>query len=399
MHALRVPIFRYYLAANTFSYIGNWVERLSLSWIAWQMSGSALWTGLVAVGHLIPAAFLGPIFGALTERWEMRRAAIWLNSLLALMSASLFVVVITLHPPVQFLAAAALMIGVPTALNQPVRLVLVSQMIPAAALSSATRLAATSYNLSRVLGPAVAGLLIARFNADWSLAANPLSYLPLLAVFVAVRLQPHAPNGQAPRSLLASILDGIRYIRRDHLIAWCMLVTATNALLARGVLEIIPVIVGKLLKGDSALLATVTSVSGAGAIIASVLASSVIPNQANAKKITSLAALAGGVAIIAAGAAPTTMLTALAIGLISFSATLSSINSQSLVYVFADSAYRARTLTWWSTFSLGASAGGGVLLSSLAELVPFSWVLTATGAIALFAASALFATRPAGEYR
>ena len=121
--------------------------------------------------------------------------------------------------------------------------------------------------------------------------------------------------------------------------------------------------------------------------------------QSNAKITTALAALFGGVATVLAAAAPSIALSTIAIGLISFSATLSSINSQSLVYIFADSTYRARTLTWWSTFSLGASAGGGVLLSLLGEFMDLSHVLAVTGSLALIVGAALFTTRPAGESR
>jgi predicted MFS family arabinose efflux permease len=395
MNALNIPLFRNYLAANTFSYLGNWIERLSLSWITWETSHSAFWTGVVAVGHIIPAAFLGPLFGALAERWELRRAIIVINSILSIFSILLFGVVMIFQPPVQLLAAAALLIGVVSSLSHPVRLVVISQMVPAAALSSAARHNATSYNLSRVLGPAIAGVLIATFGADWSLAANPVTFVPLLAVLYGMKLAPRDRGNHTDSSVMRSILQGISYIRRDNIIAWCMAMTASNALLSRGVLEIIPVIVGQLLHGNSILLATISSVSGSGAILASILASALVPSHANAKRLTCLAAIGGGLAIVLIGIWPQVEMAVVAIGIASFCGTMSAINSQTLVYAFADSAYRARSLTWWSTFSLGASATGGVMLSALAEVSSLAGALIGVGAAAACVGLALYLLRPA----
>jgi len=395
MNALRFPAFAKFLAANTFSYLGNWIERLAMSWIAWESSHSAFWTGIVAVGHIIPAAVLGPVFGALAERWELRRAAIAINIVLACFSTALFLMVIAVHPPVQLLAAASLLIGIASSLNHPVRLVIISQLVPAVALSSAARLNATSYNLSRVLGPALAGVLIAAFGAEWSLAANPLTFVPLILVFYTITLIPRERESDTQEPLLQSILEGMRYVRRDRIIRWCLIIAATSALFTRGVLEIIPVIVGQLLVGDSVLLAAITSACGGGAIVASVITSVIIPSHANAKKVTSLAAMGGALAILLVGLVPTMPSALIALTVASFCATLSAINSQTLVYGFAESAYRARTLTWWSTFSLGASAGGGVVMSLLAEFVALENLLIGAGALAFCSGAALYARRPA----
>lgn len=395
MNALALPVFRNYLAVNTLSFLGNWVERLSLSWLAWQTSHSAVWTGLISVGHIIPSAFLGPICGALTEGWELRRAATVINAVLAALSTSLFAVVILFHPPVPALALIAIMIGVVTALFQPVRLVMISRLVPADTLSSAARLSATAFNLSRVLGPALAGFLIATVGTDWSLAVNPGTYLPLIYVLQTMKLLPRPRPEGKQEPLWASIREGMAYLGRDRTIGWCMVLTACNALLARSMLETMPVIVGKLLHGDSTLLATVTAVSGGGAILASFIASAIVPSHYNAGRIAGIAALAAGLGAALLGSAPEGTLMLVAIAATSLFTTLSSINSQALVYGVAQPAYRARTLTWWSTFSLGSAAGGGVLLSIAAQSVPLGAVLVGGGVVAACMAGILLAVHPA----
>lgn len=399
MNALTSPAFRQYLAANTLSFLGNWIERLSLGWLAWEMSHSTLWTGIVAVGHILPSAFLGPICGALTEGWELRRAAILINGVLATLSTALFCVVHLLHPPVQALALIAILIGVVTALFQPVRLVMISQLVPAEKLSSAARLSATAFNLSRVLGPALAGILIAMVGTEWSLAVNPGTYLPLIYVLTILEL-PSRPRHDAPSEpLWKSIREGVRYLARDRMIGWSMVLTASNALLARSILETMPVIVGKLLHGDSTLLATVTAVSGGGAILASFIASAIVPSHHNAGRISGVAALGAGLGTVLLGFAPSGTMMLIAIMATSLCTTLSSINSQALVYEVAQPDFRARTLTWWSTFSLGAAAGGGVLLSIVAQSVPLAAVVIAAGATTAFLAGGLLVARPSAPAR
>jgi len=203
----------------------------------------------------------------------------------------------------------------------------------------------------------------------------------------------------ASEPLWASIRAGMGYLGRDRIIGWCMMLTASNALLARSVLETMPVIVGKLLHGDSTLLATVTAVSGGGAITASFIASAIVPSHHNAGRIAGTAALGAGLAATLLGFAPWGAAMLIAIAATSLCTTLSSINSQALLYDVALPAFRARTLTWWSTFSLGAAAGGGVLLSIAARNVPLGAVLIVAGTVAACLAGALLVTRPTASAR
>jgi hypothetical protein len=99
--------------------------------------------------------------------------------------------------------------------------------------------------------------------------------------------------------------------------------------------------------------------------------------------------------VLLIGLWPQVEVAVVAIGIASFCGTMSAINSQTLVYAFADSAYRARSLTWWSTFSLGASAAGGVILSLLAELASLAGALIGAGLLAACVGLVLYLRRPA----
>lgn len=394
MNALGQPGFRPFLFANTLSFLGSWIERLSLSWLAWELSGSAFWTGLVAAAFFLPSALLGPIVGAIAERWDMRRAAIWTNGMMTAFSFALFIIVMWLRPPVAVLAVMALVIGVVVAVNNPVRLVIVSQLVDKAAFSSAVRWNATAYNVTRVLGPAIAGVLIATIGARWSLLANPFSYLPLLAALAFIPFRPREARAASVGSQMGAIKDGMRYILRDGAILWCMGLTAINALAVRSILEIMPVVVGELLKGDVILLGVLGSASGAGSLLGATFSSMLRISDRNSARLAAVFTVPGGLTLALLGAGWLPDFTIFLVAAAAFCATICAINCQALVFTLAPSDYHARTMTWWTTLSLGASSLGGVIISAAVEFVPMDLIVIVSGLVGAIGAVIIYQRTP-----
>ena len=167
--ALRHRNYAVYLAGNTLSLHGLWIYRVALGWFAWQLSHSELWVGIVAFTQFAPAVIFGPIFGVLADRFDRKATSILVNScsvinmlLLGLLTALEFI-------DIRVLALLSLMQGVLDGAHVPVRLSIVPNLVPKAQLESAIALTSVAFNLSRFVGPALAGPVI----AVWRMLPDP----------------------------------------------------------------------------------------------------------------------------------------------------------------------------------------------------------------------------------
>ncbi|GKY89944.1 MFS transporter [Sinisalibacter aestuarii] len=379
MSAIRHAGFAKYMAANVVSYSGLWIERVALGWYAWETTQSTFWTGFVAVAYVAPSGILGPFLGVLAENWPMRRAAILVNIALALISTLLFVTVRFFEPGIVVIAAISLLIGTASAAMHPVRLVMVSQIVPPGLLSGAVRLNAAAFNVTRIAGPALAGVLIAAIGTENSLAVNPITFLPIIFVLA------HIPLAERPRSALRAgtprqgLVDGLRYVVQDGLIRWCILATSINAIFVRSVIEIMPAITGGALDGDSHQLAILTSTAGIGALAASLAMNLPILASRDVFRTTMVALAVGTLSVTIAGLFPVPLVMTGALAAAAASATIVAIGTQATLHVSVAEDYRARTLTWWTTTSFGAIALSGFALGALGDLVPMSAVVAGAG--------------------
>ena len=379
--ALRHKPFRLYFAAGLVSYLGMWFEKVALGWFAWELTQSSFWTGFVAVAVTAPTGLLGPLIGVLAERWNHRKASIILNLLLGSASVGLFVLATLDGVSILPVAALALAIGILSALYHPVRLVLVSQVVPRQFLVSAVSLTAMAYNVSRVVGPALAGIVIAAAGTQTAFLVNAGTYLPIAIVLPLLPLLARPrPSGDAG-GLGAQLMAGLRYARGQRLIWWAIGIAVISSLLGRGAAEIMPAIVGQLLGGTAGDLAFFTSLAGAGAVAASLLYSFLSPPSARIGLWLALSLPLNTLSIMALGLAQSNWQMAALFVASGFFTTIIGIGSQTIVQVSVDDAYRARVLTWWSSANFGGATLGAMSMGIAGDIFPLSVVLLTFGLV------------------
>src|SRR6266567_3648236 len=164
--------YRVYVSGNSISLVGWWLQRVAVGWLAWTLTHSGTWLGLVSLADFLPVLFLSPFAGVLADR----RDRVWIiriTQLAGCAQASLLAVLvatdlITIH----LLFTLVLLLGIASAISQPSRLALIPALVDRASLPSALAINSVLFNLARFVGPAIAGILIAEVGIASAFAAN-----------------------------------------------------------------------------------------------------------------------------------------------------------------------------------------------------------------------------------
>ncbi|MFC4671382.1 MFS transporter [Seohaeicola nanhaiensis] len=360
------------------SYVGTWTERVALGWLAWTLTQSTFWTGFVSMSVLLPSAFLGPIVAVYAEGWDSRRAMMLTNGAFMVTSLLLFALVAGGFITLPLLAVLALAIGVIGAAMHPVRLTLIPSVSPRHYLPRAVALSAMAFNASRVVGPAVAGLLITTVGLNWTFLVNALSYLPYIALLALIPMKPRPARG-VKSSLGQGLAEGLRYALAHPLIRWSLLLAATNSLLVRSIVENMPAVVGGLLDGNARDLTWMTSAAGLGSVTAAITLGWLKRDTRQLQTMLRLVPLVSAALCLALSAGlPFAGLVAIAVGL-GFVATFVGIGSQIIIQMEVADTHRARVLTWWSSASFAAVSLGGLATGAVGDLAGMGFAIFLLG--------------------
>jgi len=373
--------FRYYIAAHFLSLVGMWMERIALGWLAWQITGSTFWTSFVTMANVVPTGLLGPFIAVFVENWDTRRTMIAVNATQAAISFVIFLLVILEAVQIELLAVLAVALGLVSAVGNPARLVMVSLLVPRNLMPSAVSLSAVSFNCSRVIGPALAGISVSFVGFGGTFLFNTLSYLPFIAVMAMMPLLARTLSGPGGLSWFDRLGSGLRSAFGNKVIAWSLVFVALNGLTLRGTLENLPAYVGGVLDGDISALTILSVALGVGAIFGAILVG-IAKGEARALIRQSMLLYPVAAAAVAGiGFAPPVYASVALVFLGGLCATTIAIGTQTIIHLAVDEDHRARVLAWWGTFGFGALSIGGTGLGAVGELVPMGHAIVALNVI------------------
>jgi MFS family permease len=265
--ALRARNYRLYVAGQSLSLIGTWMQRLALSWWVYRSTHSALVLGIVGCVGQLPAVLLAPLAGALVDRWDRQRLLVATQLLAMLQAVWLAWLVLAEVATLWHMLLCSVLLGVINAVDIPARQALMGDLVDQPEdLSNALALNASINNGARLIGPALAGMVIVRLGEGICFLLNGLSYLVVLAALRAMRLPPRltAP----PRTpVLAEAHAGVRYAWGFTPVRAILLLLTVANLLGMPYQVLMPVFATDILHGDAHTLGRLTAASGVGAIL------------------------------------------------------------------------------------------------------------------------------------
>ena len=246
---------------------GFWMHKVAVGWLAWQLTGSALWLGIIAFADLIPAILIGPIAGAFADRHSRLRINIVCQVLAMIQALILWFLTATDIITIHILLALTLLLAFVLAFNQPARMSLVPSLVRPSDITAAIAVNSVSFNLARFIGPAAAGIVITTMGIAPAFLINALTFVIFIIAMFQLRLPPQKFSESAAGGIFADILQGFRYAAVHPAIGPLLLIITATSILAAPVLELLPGFADAVFGRGADGLAWLTSASGIGATI------------------------------------------------------------------------------------------------------------------------------------
>lgn len=231
LHSLQYKSFRYLWFSTLFASAGNWIQLVTVGWLTYELTQSAFMTGAVHALRSLPFLFISPFGGAIADRVNRRSLMIVSQVFLACASLVFALLVLSGKAHVWHLLLFSLISGCAWAVNHPVRQALVVNTVPAAALANAVALNSTAFNVTRLIGPAIGGILIALFGAGTNFLIQALAYGLVCKMALGVQIDSGETPAGSEQSMAGSTLQGFVYVWRYRRILGLMFISFIPALL------------------------------------------------------------------------------------------------------------------------------------------------------------------------
>ena len=264
--ALRHRNYRLFFSGQSLSLIGTWLTRIATSWLVYRLTGSAMLLGVLGFAGQIPTFLLSPLAGVLVDRWDRHRVLVITQVLAMAQSGALAALALAGVIQVWHVVALSVFQGVINAFDMPARQSMVVEMVEDRAdLPNAIALNSSMVNAARLIGPSVAGALIAGVGEGYCFLVDALSYLFVIASLLMMRL-PHRVTAPRTSRVLADFQEGLSYAARFAPIRSVLLLLAVVSLMGTPYTVLLPVIAKEVLGGGPNTLGALTAVAGLGAL-------------------------------------------------------------------------------------------------------------------------------------
>ena len=266
--------FRLFWFGQLISLAGTWMQGVAQAWLVLQLTNDPLALGIVAAGQFGPVLVLGLFAGLVADSVNKRAALIWTQLLASVLALVLGMLVWSGGVQVWHVFVLALLLGVVNAFDMPVRQAFVVEMVGRPDIANAVALNSAVFNGTRIIGPAIAGLMIATVGMVPLFLLNSASYLAVVASLVMMRPAELFPPSQravlarSVRSVVDQLVEGLRYIRSNTEIMVSIVVLGLVSTFALNFQVLIPVLSREVLKGDAETFGFMMAASGAGSLLA-----------------------------------------------------------------------------------------------------------------------------------
>jgi MFS family permease len=383
--------------SNAVSNIGTWMQTVAVGALVTARTGQASWTGLVAAAAFLPLAILSPIGGALADRHDRRRWLIGANLVSAALATLLALLSAAGRASPGTVTLVVFLSGCTAAIAIPFQQALLPDLVPKEDLLAAVSLGSAQYNLGRVVGPALAGGLIAATSFTWAFAVNAASFFAVIVALAILDLPARGHIDDDPGGLWTRIREGARAALAEPGCRSALLLIAVAGFLASPFIALIPAkaaeVVGGGAKSTASGTGALTTAQGVGAVLGA-LAVAPMALRYGRRRLLTFCLIATPVALMAYAAAGTLVLAVIALSIVGamYIGVLSGLGT--VIQLRAPTQYRARILSLY-TVALGSLYPLGALVQGvIADRLSLGVATAGAAAILIVVIGLLSVTRP-----
>ncbi|MDR3608770.1 MAG: MFS transporter [Oligoflexia bacterium] len=396
--AIRVRNYRLFFYGQLTSMVGTWMQSMVQSWLVYRLTGSALWLGVITFVMQGTAFFTSPVAGYIVDRTDRRKLLIWIEVGSMIQAFLLAALVFTGTIRIWQLAVLSALLGVANSFESTTRHSFAFDLVGRADLSSAIGLNSVTINLSRVIGPSIAGALIALLGTGgegWCFVINGASFLAVIFCLALMREEElHTHRGpkttEAPSGFVHQLTLGLRYVQENTQIRDLLLFTTFMSFVGFPYAVIMPFIATQTLHGGANTLGWLTGTLGVGALFGGLSASRPRKGtQAIWRKILSdLFFLGFSLVILGLSRSMTlSMCAATALGFF-LMGSFPLVNST--IQTLVDDSVRGRVVSLYTMSFLGAGPLGSLVMGSLTDGIGVQKATIGCGVFCVLSALAAF---------
>ena len=380
--ALRHRNFRLFVIGQIISLVGTWMQNVAQAWLVYRLTHSELLLGTAWFCTHIPVFALGPLGGLVSDRYSRQRIVILTQTLSMLQAAALAVLTLSGKIAVWQVLALAIVLGCINAFDMPARQALIIHMASKEDLLSAISLNSAIFNSARVVGPALAGVLVASMGEGVCFSLNAISFAAVIGALIAMRLPRFVR--QAQESPWVHLLDGFRYANRHPVVRPLLLMMAATTISSMPASVLMPFFADAIFHRGSQGLGALTGAMGIGAVIGTL----VLAGQARFSglpTIIRLSTITLGIMFLVFAASPWYALSLSVMPVIGFAIMRQMASTNTLIQSLIPDDYRGRIMALYAMTVVGLGPFGSILAGAMAHQYGARATVALGGALCLLA--------------
>lgn len=362
--ALRTRNYRLYFSGQLVSLVGTWMQIIGQSWLVLKLTGSGLDVGIVNALQFSPMLLAGVWGGLIADRYPKRRILLTTQTAFAVSAAALALLVTGGWVRLWMVYALAFVYGTVQVVDMPTRQAFVSEMVPTGDVMNAVSLNTAVFNGARLVGPAVAGIIIARTSIGVCFWANSISFVAVIIALYVMREDDLYDSGARPATGPGQIRAALRYVRHEPDLLYPLILMAVVGTLGFNFQIVLPLLAKFTFHGNAQTYGTMSSVIATGSLVGAMVAAT---RTRPTKRLLIAATIAFGVAELGTSFVPSLPIAYLAFPFVGLATILFISTANTTLQLSASPAMRGRVLGLFSLVLLGSTPVGGPLLGWVSQ--------------------------------
>jgi MFS family permease len=384
--ALKYRNFRLFVGGQSLSLIGTWIQQIAMTWLVYRMTNSAFMLGVIGFSSQIPMFVFSPIAGVLADRWSRHKVLLVIQTSSLIQALVLSFIVFTGYVQIWHLIFLSIVLGTINAFDMPVRQSFMFDMLDnnKKDLANAIALNSSMVNSTRLIGPSIAGILIATMGEGWCFALNSLSYVAVIISLLRMKNIPHLKNSKTT-NVLEEMKEGFNYSFGFKPIRYLILLLAFVSLMSTPLTLLAPVFAKDIFHGGASMYGFLMGAFGTGAMFGTVY-------LLNRKSVVGLWKLiAGAVFLLGTGMIAFSIsrilwLSIILMAICGLGMLFQIVSTNTMLQTISDENKRGRVLSFYSMAFIGMAPFGSLIFGSLAGLIGVQETLILGGAFCLVGA-------------
>lgn len=387
LRALQYRNFQLFFSGQLISLIGTWMQNVAQAWLVYRLTGSSVLLGAIGFAGQIPVFLFSPAAGIVADRRSRHRVVIATQCASMLLAFALAALTLTHTVKIWHIFALSALLGFVNAFDIPARQAFIVEMVGKGDLMNAIALNSSMFNASRVVGPAIAGILVANIGEGWCFFANAVSYIAVIIGLLVMPVERRAPAPQTG-SPLAHIAEGFRFVTHNTPVHALLMLLGVVSLTGMPYAVLMPIFADRILHGGATALGWLMGASGVGALAGALL----LASRRDLKGLgmwVAVSAAGFGAGLTAFSLSRSFWLSAVILVPVGFAMMIEMGSSNTLIQSMVPDELRGRVMSVYSMMFMGMAPIGSLLAGAAAGRIGAPWTV-AVGGIVCVCGAAVF---------